>query len=126
MHADILLLKCRKCFKTSLSFLNLGLWFMVLSATLTIFQLYRGGQFYCPLLCMFCFLLFCYSIITTFFNKFDHRFSVNSEITHVVFHKWRNNTCAPPYPVLYVRRNNTCEHSCAEKIAHASLHSGEI
>jgi hypothetical protein len=67
-------------------------------------------------------LLFCYSIITTFWNKFDHRVSVNGEITHVIFHKWRNNTCAPPYPVLYVRRNNTCEHSCPEKIAHASLH----
>ena len=50
-----------------------------------------------PLLCMFDFLLFCYSIITTFLNKVDHRVSVNGEITHVIVHKWRNNTCAPPY-----------------------------
>ena len=71
---------------------------------------------------MFCFLLFCYSIISTFWDKFDHSVSVNGEITHVIFHQWRNNTCAPPYPFLYVRRNNTCEHSCPGKIAHASLH----
>ena len=95
---------------------------MVFSATFNNISVISWWSVLFPLLCMFCFLLFCYSIITTFWNKFDHRVSVNGELTHVIFHKWRNNTCAPPYPVLYVRRNNTCEHSCSEKIAHWSLH----
>jgi hypothetical protein len=106
----------------SFSFLNLGLWIMVFSATFNNISVISWWSVLLPLLCMFCFLLFCYSIITTFLNKVDHRVSVNGEITHVIFHKWRNNTCAPPYPVLYVLRNNTCEHSCPEKISHASLH----
>ena len=79
-------------------------------------------SFIAPYFVCFAFFYFVYSIITTFWNKFDHSVSVNGEITHVIFHKWRNNTCDLPYPFLYVRRNNTCEHSCPKKITHASLH----
>jgi hypothetical protein len=70
---------------------------MVFSATFNNISVISWWSVLLPLLCMFCFLLFCYSIITTFLNKVDHRVSVNGEITHVIFHKWRNNTCAPPY-----------------------------
>jgi hypothetical protein len=101
---------------------------------------------------LFAFIYFCYSMLTTLwdkvnsnvdpayfllvtgcsgffpqhfqscFLKFHHRVSVNGEITHMIFHKRRNDTYAPPYQVLYVRRNKTREHPCPEKIMHKSFH----
>jgi hypothetical protein len=62
---------------------------------------------------------FFFTTLSVLFLKRNHRVSGSGEITQ---RKRRNNSCAPPYPVLYIRRNNTCEHPCPEKIMHTSLH----